>query len=56
MIEGGSERLSLTLQTLDVNSHSKLVRDERTKKEVQDILDYAVKELVLLLRKISTHE
>jgi hypothetical protein len=55
-IEGGHERLSLTLQTLDVNSHSKLVRDEATIEAVQLILDSAVSQLVLLLRKIRTHE
>jgi hypothetical protein len=56
MIEGGHERLSLTLQTLDVGSHSKLARDEDTKDRVEDILTRAVIELVTLCRETKDHQ
>jgi molybdenum cofactor biosynthesis enzyme MoaA len=56
LVESGQGRVRVTLETLDVEAHSKFERNDMTKSQVKYIMDSAVHALLHLLTTVRSNK
>jgi hypothetical protein len=54
-VESGNAKVALTLETLNVEAHSKLQRDDVTSSKVKFVMDAAVNALIRILQETGSN-